>query len=116
MCSSDLLTLVPALREALAAVDRPDIMIVVGVSSLAAGHLTLVPALREALAAVDRPDIMIVVGGVIPPGDFEELHAAGAAAIFPPGTVIADAAIGLVEKLSVQLGHAPHPSEREASA
>ena len=89
---------------------------VVGVSSLAAGHLTLVPALREALAAVDRPDIMIVVGGVIPPGDFEELHAAGAAAIFPPGTLIADAAIGLVEKLSVQLGHAPHPSEREASA
>ncbi|MEO7078667.1 MAG: methylmalonyl-CoA mutase, partial [Rhodococcus sp. (in: high G+C Gram-positive bacteria)] len=67
---------------------------VVGVSSLAAGHLTLVPALREALAAVDRPDIMIVVGGVIPPGDFEELYAAGAAAIFPPGTVIADAAIG----------------------
>ena len=85
---------------------------VVGVSSLAAGHLTLVPALREALAAVDRPDIMIVVGGVIPPGDFDELYAAGAAAIFPPGTVIADAAIGLVEKLSEQLGHAP----REASA
>ncbi|WP_072801850.1 methylmalonyl-CoA mutase [Rhodococcoides yunnanense] len=85
---------------------------VVGVSSLAAGHLTLVPALREALAAVDRPDIMIVVGGVIPPGDFEELYQAGAAAIFPPGTVIADAAIGLVEKLSVQLGHTP----REASA
>ncbi|MDJ0394942.1 methylmalonyl-CoA mutase [Rhodococcus sp. G-MC3] len=85
---------------------------VVGVSSLAAGHLTLVPALREALAAVDRPDIMIVVGGVIPPGDFDELYAAGAAAIFPPGTVIADAAIGLVEKLSVQLGH----TSREASA
>ena len=80
---------------------------VVGVSSLAAGHLTLVPALREALAAVDRPDIMIVVGGVIPPGDFDELYAAGAAAIFPPGTVIADAAIGLVRKLSEQLGHAP---------
>lgn len=85
---------------------------VVGVSSLAAGHLTLVPALREALAAVDRPDIMIVVGGVIPPGDFDELYAAGAAAIFPPGTVIADAAIGLVQKLSEQLGHTP----REASA
>ncbi|MGA9869869.1 MAG: methylmalonyl-CoA mutase [Rhodococcus sp. (in: high G+C Gram-positive bacteria)] len=86
---------------------------VVGVSSLAAGHLTLVPALREALEAVDRPDIMIVVGGVIPPGDFDELYRAGAAAIFPPGTVIADAAIGLVEKLSVQLGHAP---ATEASA
>ena len=54
---------------------------VVGVSSLAAGHLTLVPALRDALAEVGRPDIMIVVGGVIPPGDFDELYAAGAAAI-----------------------------------
>ena len=64
-----------------------------GVSSLAAGHLTLVPALRagagEARAAAD---IMIVVGGVIPPQDFDALHAAGAAAIFPPGTVIAEAA------------------------
>ncbi|SUE12968.1 methylmalonyl-CoA mutase [Rhodococcus erythropolis] len=78
---------------------------VVGVSSLAAGHLTLVPALREALAAAGRPDIMIVVGGVIPPGDFDELYEAGAAAIFPPGTVIADAASGLLQKLSAQLGH-----------
>ena len=78
---------------------------VVGVSSLAAGHLTLVPALRKALAAAGRPDIMIVVGGVIPPGDFDELYEAGAAAIFPPGTVIADAASGLLEKLSAQLGH-----------
>lgn len=78
---------------------------VVGVSSLAAGHLTLVPALRDALAAVGRPDIMIVVGGVIPPGDFDELYQAGAAAIFPPGTVIAEAATGLLEKLAAQLGH-----------
>ncbi|WP_043653190.1 methylmalonyl-CoA mutase, partial [Nocardia thailandica] len=66
---------------------------IVGVSSLAAGHLTLVPALRQALADVGRPDIMVIVGGVIPPGDFDELYEAGAAAIFPPGTVIADAAI-----------------------
>ncbi|MEV0946661.1 methylmalonyl-CoA mutase [Rhodococcus sp. NPDC049939] len=78
---------------------------VVGVSSLAAGHLTLVPALKEALEAVGRPDIMIVVGGVIPPGDFAELYEAGAAEIFPPGTVIADAACGLLEKLAAQLGH-----------
>jgi len=78
---------------------------VVGVSSLAAGHLTLVPALRDALAEVGRPDIMIVVGGVIPPGDFEELYAAGATAIFPPGTVIADAAIGLLDKLAHRLGY-----------
>ncbi|MBN4926529.1 methylmalonyl-CoA mutase [Hoyosella rhizosphaerae] len=78
---------------------------VVGVSSLAAGHLTLVPALRDALASVGRSDIMIVVGGVIPPGDFDELYAAGAAAIFPPGTVIADAAVNLLEKLADQLGH-----------
>jgi len=78
---------------------------VVGVSSLAAGHLTLVPALRDALAGVGRPDIMIVVGGVIPPGDFDELYTAGAAAIFPPGTVIADAAIGLLHKLAERLGY-----------
>ncbi|MFG1933686.1 methylmalonyl-CoA mutase [Mycobacterium sp. NPDC048908] len=78
---------------------------VVGVSSLAAGHLTLVPALRDALAEVGRPDIMVVVGGVIPPGDFDELYAAGATAIFPPGTVIADAAIGLLQKLAEQLGY-----------
>jgi len=78
---------------------------VVGVSSLAAGHLTLVPALRDALAAVGRPDIMIVVGGVIPPGDFEELYAAGATAIYPPGTVIADAAVSLLDKLADRLGY-----------
>ncbi len=78
---------------------------VVGVSSLAAGHLTLVPALRDALAEVGRPDIMIVVGGVIPPGDFDELHRAGAAAIFPPGTVIAEAAVDLLGKLAERLGY-----------
>jgi methylmalonyl-CoA mutase len=48
---------------------------------------------------------MVVVGGVIPPGDFEELYEAGATAIFPPGTVIADAAIGLLEKLAERLGY-----------
>jgi methylmalonyl-CoA mutase len=78
---------------------------VIGVSSLAAGHLTLVPALRDALADVNRPDIMIVVGGVIPPGDFDDLYAAGASAIFPPGTVIADAAVGLLHKLAERLGY-----------
>ncbi|MEU8384775.1 methylmalonyl-CoA mutase [Streptosporangium sp. NPDC048865] len=78
---------------------------VVGVNSLAAGHLTLVPALREALAALGADDIMIVVGGVVPPGDFDELRAAGASAIFPPGTVIADAARGLLADLLTRLGH-----------
>ncbi|MFC4048138.1 methylmalonyl-CoA mutase [Actinomadura syzygii] len=79
---------------------------VVGVNSLAAGHLTLVPALRAELAALGREDIMIVVGGVIPPGDFAELRAAGAAAIFGPGTVLADAALGLLAELAARLGHA----------
>ena len=78
---------------------------VVGVSSLAAGHLTLVPALRDALADVGRSDIMVVVGGVIPPGDFDELYEAGATAIFPPGTVIAEAAIDLLHKLAERLGY-----------
>jgi methylmalonyl-CoA mutase len=79
---------------------------VVGVNSLAAGHLTLVPQLRDELAAQGRPDIMIVVGGVIPPQDFEALRAAGAAAIFPPGTVIAEAALELLGTLSDQLSRA----------
>ncbi|OHR32263.1 methylmalonyl-CoA mutase [Corynebacterium sp. HMSC074C04] len=77
---------------------------VVGVSSLAAGHLTLVPALRDELAKLGREDIMIVVGGVIPPGDFQELYDAGATAIYPPGTVIADSAIDMMTKLSAELG------------
>ncbi|HEX6358462.1 methylmalonyl-CoA mutase [Actinophytocola sp.] len=72
---------------------------IVGVNSLAAGHLTLVPALRDELAALGRDDIMIVVGGVIPPQDYDELRAAGAAAIFGPGTVIAEAATDLLRKL-----------------
>ncbi len=72
---------------------------VVGVSSLAAGHLTLVPQLKSELGALGRGDIVIVVGGVVPPGDFDELHAAGAAAIYPPGTVIADAALDLLDLL-----------------
>ncbi|WP_181708455.1 methylmalonyl-CoA mutase [Chthonobacter rhizosphaerae] len=78
---------------------------VVGVSSLAAGHLTLVPALKQALTEQGRPDIMIVVGGVIPPQDYPALEEAGAAAIFPPGTVIAEAAEKLLAKLSAQLGY-----------
>ncbi|WP_068249705.1 methylmalonyl-CoA mutase [Janibacter corallicola] len=72
---------------------------VVGVSSLAAGHLTLVPALREELDALGRTDLLIVVGGVIPSQDFEELRAAGADDIYPPGTVIAQAAGRLVDTL-----------------
>ncbi len=78
---------------------------IIGVSSLAAGHLTLVPELKAALAKAGRPDIMIVVGGVIPPQDFEALRDAGAAAIFPPGTVIADAAEKLLEDLNGRLGY-----------
>ncbi|MDX6324119.1 MAG: methylmalonyl-CoA mutase, partial [Nocardioidaceae bacterium] len=78
---------------------------IVGVNSLAAGHLTLVPALRKALADLGREDIMVVVGGVIPPDDVATLREMGAAAVFPPGTVLAEAATGLLEELSKQLGH-----------
>ena len=80
---------------------------VVGVSSLAAGHLTLVPALKKALAEEGREDIMIVVGGVVPPQDYDELYASGASAIFPPGTVIAEAAVDLIAKLNAALGYEP---------
>jgi len=78
---------------------------IVGVNSLAAGHLTLVPALRRELDEAGREDIVIVVGGVIPPQDFPALFEAGAAAVFPPGTVIPDAARDLVRKLAESLGH-----------
>lgn len=77
---------------------------VVGVSSLAAGHLTLVPALRAALSAEGRADIMVVVGGVIPPDDVPILRQMGAAAVYPPGTVIAEAAVDLVGGLKGQRG------------
>ncbi|MDH5491826.1 MAG: methylmalonyl-CoA mutase [Myxococcales bacterium] len=72
---------------------------VVGVSSLAAGHLTLVPALRAALDGQGRPDILVVVGGVVPPDDYEALREAGAVAIFGPGTVIAEAAAELLDAI-----------------
>jgi methylmalonyl-CoA mutase len=80
---------------------------VIGASSLAAGHLTLVPALRAALAALGRPDILIVAGGVIPPDDYPALREAGAVEIFGPGTVIADAAISLIERLEHHESAAP---------
>ena len=80
---------------------------IVGVSSLAAGHLTLVPELKAELEKYGRGDIMIVVGGVIPPQDFDALREAGASAIFPPGTVIADAAVDLIGELNRRLGYGP---------
>jgi methylmalonyl-CoA mutase len=73
---------------------------IVGVSSLAAGHLTLVPELRQELARLDREEILIVVGGVVPPGDIEALHAAGATSVFGPGTVITEAAAKLLDRLA----------------
>ena len=72
---------------------------VVGVSSLAAGHLTLVPELRGELVRLGRDDIAIVVGGVVPDADVGELLAAGAVAVYPPGTVISEAALELLEHL-----------------
>jgi methylmalonyl-CoA mutase len=80
---------------------------IVGVSSLAAAHLTLVPELKAALEAEGRGDIMIVVGGVIPPADYPALYAAGARAIFGPGTNIPEAAADLIEKLNAELGYGP---------
>jgi methylmalonyl-CoA mutase len=84
---------------------------ILGVSSLAAAHLTLVPELRAALVEQGRDDIMIVVGGVVPPQDYAALERAGAAAIFPPGTVIAEAAEALLRKLNQRLGHGQEAAE-----
>jgi methylmalonyl-CoA mutase len=84
---------------------------IVGVSSLAAGHLTLVPELKAELDRQGRADIMIVVGGVVPPQDYDAVRKAGAEAIFPPGTVIAEAAEELVRKLNRRLGHSRAAAE-----
>ncbi len=84
---------------------------IVGVSSLAAGHLTLVPELRQELEKQGRPDILVVAGGVIPPDDYAALYKAGAIAIFGPGTNIAEAAADLLAKLNAHLGYA----KREAA-
>jgi len=83
---------------------------IIGASSLAAGHLTMVPELHRELEALGRGDILIVVGGVIPPQDYEALYAAGAAAIFPPGTIISEAAVDLLAKLNQSLGYEPRVS------
>ncbi|MFM9975253.1 MAG: methylmalonyl-CoA mutase [Beijerinckiaceae bacterium] len=86
---------------------------VVGVSSLAAGHLTMVPELRDALARLGRSDVMIVVGGVIPPEDVQTLLDMGAAAVFPPGTNIPEAAAKLIDRLNLKLGYAQPPVAAE---
>ena len=90
---------------------------IVGVSSLAAGHLTLLPALKQALAEQGRDDIMVVIGGVIPPDDVPTLREMGAAAVFLPGTVIAESALDLLAKLREQLGPLmPRPSTSRRSS
>lgn len=78
----------------------------VGASSLAAGHLTLAPELIAELKKLGREDITVVVGGVIPPADVQPLLDAGVAAVYPPGSVIADTAIDLIERLNRRLGYA----------
>ncbi|MEA2907168.1 MAG: methylmalonyl-CoA mutase [Alphaproteobacteria bacterium] len=84
---------------------------VLGISSLAAAHLALVPQLKAELEWQGGAGIMIVVGGVVPPQDYDTLKAAGAEAIFPPGTVIAEAAAGLLRTLGRRLGHAQDAAE-----
>ncbi|MFT3938303.1 methylmalonyl-CoA mutase [Rhodopseudomonas sp.] len=84
---------------------------ILGVSSLAAAHLTAVPELKAALKKQGRDDIMIIVGGVVPPQDYDALIKSGAEAIFPPGTVIADAAEELIHKLNARLGHSSQAAE-----
>jgi len=78
---------------------------ILGVSSLAAGHLTFMPQLRAALHGEGRADVVIAIGGVIPPQDFDALRDTGVAAIFPPGTAIPEAAAQLIEALNERLGY-----------
>jgi len=73
--------------------------------------LTAVPELKAELEKQGRGDIMIVVGGVVPPQDWDAVKAAGAEAIFPPGTVIAGAAEDLIRKLNTRLGYGQKAAE-----
>lgn len=75
---------------------------VLGISSLAAGHRTLVPQTIAELEKLGRPDIFVVVGGVVPQQDYDFLFENGVTAVFGPGTKIAEAAIGILEKLKIE--------------
>ena len=71
----------------------------IGVSSLAAGHKTLLPTLVNALKEQGANDIIVFAGGVIPAQDYDYLYAAGAKAIFGPGTRIEDSARKVMEEI-----------------
>jgi methylmalonyl-CoA mutase len=101
-----------ATPEEVAAMAIAEDVHVVGVSTLTAGHLALVPPLKAALDQAGRSDIMIVVGGVIPPEDVQTLIEMGASAVFPPGTVIPDAAMALLDKLNLRLGYAQKAADQ----
>jgi len=78
---------------------------IVGVSTLTAGHMALAPALKKALTQIGLGDTLLTLGGVIPEQDFQPLRDMGVDEIFPPGTVIADAAMKLLENLNQRLGY-----------
>ncbi len=77
---------------------------VVGVSTLAAGHLTLVPQLIDALKQEQAPDIHVICGGVIPAADHEALRGAGVGAIFGPGTPVPEAAARVLALIETGTG------------
>ena len=73
---------------------------ILGVSSLAAGHKTLMPEVVRELTKQGMDDVIVVAGGVIPEQDYDYLYKNGVDFVFGPGTVIAEAAIGILNKLS----------------
>jgi methylmalonyl-CoA mutase len=87
---------------------------IVGVNTMTAGHLALTPELRDALKKQGVEDVMMVIGGVIPEQDFQALFDAGAAAIFPPGTNIPEAAAKVLDELNVRLGYAQRETRAKA--
>ena len=95
-----------ATPEEVAALAKQSEAHIVGVSSLAAGHLALAPALKRALQEIGLGEKMIVLGGVIPEQDFRPLREAGVDAIFPPGTVVPEAAMNIMQQLNERMGFA----------
>lgn len=72
---------------------------ILGISSLAGGHKTLIPEVIQSLKKWGREDIVIVAGGVIPQQDYDALYKSGVHFVFGPGTVIAKAAISILEMM-----------------
>ncbi|MEE2954143.1 MAG: methylmalonyl-CoA mutase [Bacteroidota bacterium] len=72
---------------------------ILGISTLAAGHKALVPEVMKELENYKKRNMLVVVGGIVPKEDYDYLYNIGVFSIFGPGTIIAESAIIILNKL-----------------